>query len=238
MAIPARRERPRPDEVEPVQAADAPRRRSRLRARGVEPPARGVEPPGKVADLWLGIQLRSLRKAKELSLADLAAAADLSIGMVSQIERGLASPSIRSLRKLGEALGVPISWFFHANAGRPPSELRMIVRREDRRQLRLPTVGSTADLVTMELLTPDLSGEIELLLMTLEPGFHSGPVHQHRGDEAGLVLVGALELSVGEDHFVVNQGDSFRFSSSEPHRYANAAERTTQVVWALSPPLL
>ena len=85
-------------------------------------PAGGSQPTGKVADLWLGLQLRSLRKAKELSLAELAAAADLSIGMVSQIERGLASPSIRSLRKLGEALGVPISWFLHANTGRPAVE--------------------------------------------------------------------------------------------------------------------
>ena len=201
-------------------------------------PARSAAAPGQVADLWLGTQLRSLRKARQLSLMELAAAADLSIGMVSQIERGLASPSIRSLRKLGEALGVPISWFFHANTGRPAAELSHIVRREDRRQLRLPTVGSTADLVVMELLTPDLSGEIELLLMTLEPGFHSGPAHQHRGEEAGLVLAGALELTVGNQNFVVKQGDSFRFSSSEPHRYANAADRTTQVVWALAPPLL
>jgi transcriptional regulator with XRE-family HTH domain len=225
MAVQARRAGRRQDEIDPGRSAPAPRRA-----------AAGGAP--KTADLWLGTQLRALRKAKELSLADLASAADLSIGMVSQIERGLASPSIRSLRKLGEALGVPISWFFHASNDRPAAELSKIVRREDRRQLRLPTVGSTANLVTMELLTPDLSGEIELLLMTLEPGFHSGPAHQHRGDEAGLVLLGALELRVGDDRFVIHQGDSFRFSSSQPHRYANASDRTTQVVWALSPPLL
>jgi transcriptional regulator with XRE-family HTH domain len=225
MAVQAARARKRREDPGPKQE-----RKTRGRASG-----RGR---AATADLWLGVQLRALRKAKELSLAELAAAADLSIGMVSQIERGLASPSIRSLRKLGDALGVPISWFFHANANRPSAEISRIVRREDRRQLRLPTVGSTVDLVTMELLTPDLSGEIELLLMTLEPGFHSGPAHQHRGDEAGLVLTGSLELWVGEDRFIVNQGDSFRFSSSDPHRYANASERTTQIVWALSPPLL
>ncbi|MCK6452567.1 MAG: cupin domain-containing protein [Alphaproteobacteria bacterium] len=203
-----------------------------------EAPARPSAKPAKVADLWLGIQLRSLRKAKEMSLQQVADAAELSIGMVSQIERGLASPSIRSLRKLAEALGVPISWFFHANTGRPEVELRRIVRREDRRQLRLPKVGSTHELGIFELLTPDLSGDIELLLMTMEPGFDSGPVHQHRGEEAGLVLTGAMALWVGDDHFIVNQGDSFRFSSQDPHRYANASDRTTRVCWALTPPLL
>ncbi len=121
-------------------------------------------------------------------------------------------------------------------AGRRPSST--IVRREDRRQLRLPMVGSTADLMVVELLTPDLSGDIELLLMTLEPGFDSGTAHQHRGEEAGLVLSGALELWLGDKHLMINQGDSFRFSSSTPHRYASASDRTTQVVWALSPPLL
>ncbi|MBL8705776.1 MAG: cupin domain-containing protein [Rhodospirillales bacterium] len=193
---------------------------------------------GKIADIWLGSQLRSLRKAKLLSLQQVAEAAGLSIGMVSQIERGLASPSIKSLRKLSDALDVPIAWFFHNDAGRPAAELDTIVRREDRRQLRLPMVGSTADLMVVELLTPDLSGDIELLLMTLEPGFDSGTAHQHRGEEAGLVLSGALELWLGDKHLLINQGDSFRFSSETPHRYASASDRTTQVVWALSPPLL
>ena len=85
---------------------------------------------GKVADLWLGIQLRALRKAKQMSLMQVAEAAGLSIGMVSQIERGLASPSIKSLRKLSDALGVPIGWFFHADAGRPKTELDKVVRRD------------------------------------------------------------------------------------------------------------
>lgn len=65
---------------------------------------------------------------------------------------------------------MPVAWFFHADAGRPEAELKMVVRREDRRQLRLPTVGTNADLVVMDLLTPDLSGDIQLLMMTLEPG--------------------------------------------------------------------
>lgn len=208
-------------------------------ARPVPAPRReaaGAPTAGKVADLWMGIQLRSLRKAKQMSLVQVAEAAGLSIGMVSQIERGLASPSIKSLRKLSEALGVPVGWFFHPQTGGRPSERETIVRRADRRQLRLST-AATHELGAMELLTPDLSGDIELLLLTLEPGFDSGPAHRHRGQEAGLVLAGALDLWVGDDQFVVNQGDSFRFASGDPHRYANASERTTQVVWVLSPPL-
>jgi transcriptional regulator with XRE-family HTH domain len=201
-----------------------------------EPPA--ARGSSGVADLWLGTQLRSLRKAKRLSLAQVGASAGLSIGMVSQIERGLASPSIRSLRKLADALDVPVAWFFHADSGRPEAELNMIVRREDRRQLRLPTVGTNADLVVMDLLTPDLSGDIQLLMMTLEPGFNSGETHHHDGEEAGLVMTGALRLWHGDVEFLLNTGDSFRFPSSVPHRYANASEGPTEVVWVISPPLV
>lgn len=232
---------PRPAPSRPAQrtgrgATSAPRPRETPAREAREPAvARGK---GKVADLWLGTQLRSLRKAKGLSLAQVGASAGLSIGMVSQIERGLASPSIRSLRKLADALDVPVAWFFHADAGRPESELKMIVRREDRRQLRLPTVGTNADLVVMDLLTPDLSGDIQLLMMTLEPGFTSGETHKHRGEEAGLVVAGTLRLWHGEQEFLLNTGDSFRFSSTVPHRYANASEGPTEVVWVLSPPLV
>ncbi|BBK41764.1 transcriptional regulator [Allostella vacuolata] len=213
---------------EPAGAPEEPRDEGPAAARG----------KGKVADLWLGTQLRALRKAKGLSLAQVGASAGLSIGMVSQIERGLASPSIRSLRKLADALDVPVAWFFHADAGRPEAELKTIVRREDRRQLRLPTVGTNADLVVMDLLTPDLSGDIQLLMMTLEPGFTSGKTHSHRGEEAGLVVAGALRLWHAEHEFLLNTGDSFRFPSTSPHRYANASDGPTQVVWVLSPPLV
>lgn len=189
------------------------------------------------ADLWLGRQLRSLRRAKQLSLKQVAEEAGLSIGMVSQVERGLASPSIRSLRQIGEALGVPVSWFFHQAGERPADEADKIVRREDRRQLHLPTMGTNADLVTMELLTPDLAGALQLMLMTLAPHFVSGPVHQHAGEEAGLVLSGAFRLWLGDESFVVNEGDSFRFTSERPHRYANASEGVTRVMWVLTPPV-
>ncbi|MGE0716815.1 MAG: cupin domain-containing protein [Alphaproteobacteria bacterium] len=203
---------------------------------GHEPPAARAR--GKVADLWLGTQLRSLRKAKGMSLTQVGAAAGLSIGMVSQIERGLASPSVRSLRRLADALGVPVAWFFHADAGRPAAELDKIVRKADRRQLRLPTAGTTADQLVMELLTPDLTGDIQLMMMTLEPGFTSGDAHAHRGEEAGLVLTGALRLWVGDDELLIEAGDSFRFSSTTPHRYDSAADRPTQVVWVMSPPVV
>src|SRR5690606_6743861 len=69
-------------------------------------------PPTKIADLWLGQHLRGLRKMHDLSLEQLAERCGLSVGALSQIERGITSPTMRSLRRLSEVFNVPMSQLF------------------------------------------------------------------------------------------------------------------------------
>ncbi|MCO5082686.1 MAG: cupin domain-containing protein [Rhizobiaceae bacterium] len=185
------------------------------------------------ADLWLGLQLRTLRKAAKLSMSELAQKANLSVGMISQIERGVASPSIRSLRQISDALGVAPAEFFHDGLQPPLEEMGKIVRKMARRQLTLPRNG-----VSKQLLTPDLDGATEMLLVIVEPGGTSGPEHYvHKGEDAGLVLSGSLELWIEGRMHLLNEGDSFRFKSTLPHRFANPTESETQVLWVITPPL-
>ncbi|RUM99541.1 cupin domain-containing protein [Pseudaminobacter arsenicus] len=184
------------------------------------------------ADLWLGLQVRAMRKSAGLSLKELAEKAGLSIGMISQIERGAASPSIRSLRQISEALKVPTSLFFQEGDIPPANEIGRIVRNNARRIMMLRQNG-----VSKELLTPDFSGTVELLLIRLEPGGTSGPeYYTHKGEEAGLVLCGAIKLWVEEDSYILKAGDSFRFKSTLPHRYCSASDEVTEVLWVDTPP--
>lgn len=184
-------------------------------------------------DRWLGFQLRTLRKAAKMSMAELAAKARLSVGMISQIERGLASPSIRSLRQISEALGVAASEFFNDGIRPPPEEMGKIVRKRGRRQLWLPKNG-----VVKHLLAPDLDGETEMLLVAISPGGNSGPEHYvHKGEDAGLVLRGELELWIDGHRHLLEEGDSFRFPSALPHRFANPGPTDTEVLWVVTPPL-
>jgi transcriptional regulator with XRE-family HTH domain len=195
-----------------------------------EAPARK---PSTVADLWLGMQVRDLRRMKGLSLKQLGERAGLSVGMLSQIERGLSSPSIRSLRQISEALGVPPARFFHEQGAPTLPEIGKIVRRGTGRMLRLPTNG-----VSKQLLTPDLSGALEMLLVVVAPGGSSGPEHYtHKGEECGHVLSGSLSLWIGGDVFALERGDSFRFTSTTPHRFENPGRNEAQVLWIITPPL-
>lgn len=186
----------------------------------------------KSADLWLGQQLRVLRKGRGLSLIELADRTGLSIGNISQIERGVSSPSVRSLKKLGEALQISVGDLFQETDLPPATEINYIVRKKTRPLLKLGATG-----VQKELLTPTTPGALQMLMVTIKPGGSSGPDHYtHRGEESGLVLSGAMELWIEDECFILKEGDTFRFKSTQPHRFANAGAKTATVLWVTTPP--
>jgi quercetin dioxygenase-like cupin family protein len=68
--------------------------------------------------------------------------------------------------------------------------------------------------------------------MGLELGASTGEqLYQHDGEESGVVMDGAIRLMVGTQDFVLQKGDSFRFASTIPHGFANAAEGQSTVLW-------
>lgn len=178
----------------------------------------------------IGDQLRQRRRIRNLTLSELSQQAKLSVGLLSQIERGITSPSLKSIKQICEALGIPMSWLFDSGPVENPQEKGLVVRRGSRRRLDLGTYG-----VTKELLSPDLGGEMQIYLVSIRPGGQSGPeTYTHRGEEGGLVLSGTLELTVDGRIVVLYEGDSFRFSSSLAHRFTNPGTTQTSVVWANS----
>ncbi len=179
----------------------------------------------------IGLQVRDLRKAKGLTIPDLAGKIGRSVGWLSQIERNLSPVTIPNLKLISDALDVQITWFFQGNAVAPEDERDFIVRKEGRRRLRYAGTG-----VTEELLSPNLSRDIEMLMTTLEPGASSGEPYSRKGEEGGYVVSGVLELTVGENTQILGPGDSFAFESAVPHRCHNPGKEPTAVVWVVSPP--
>ncbi|GAA0600417.1 hypothetical protein GCM10009416_43040 [Craurococcus roseus] len=151
--------------------------------------------------------------------------------MLSQIERGVASPSLRSLLRVAEALEVPVGWLFDPPRAAGPGPA-WVLRRPHRRSVAFGDEG-----ITKELLAPPGEGAIELLLVTVQPGGSSGPTsYTHAGEDAGVVLEGALWLEVDGETATLEAGDAFRFASSKPHRFGNAGASRALVLWALTPP--
>ncbi len=167
-----------------------------------------------------------------MSLKQLSDASGLSIGLLSQIERGTSSPSLRSLQALSRAVGVSPIWFFNDGKLPPREERDVVVRHGDGRRLELPHKR-----LMKELITPDLTGSLQMLIVNIEPGGSTGSeTYAHEGEECGHVLEGELDLWVGKRHFHLDAGDSFRFASDLPHRSKNNGKVMTRVIWVTSPP--
>ncbi len=175
----------------------------------------------------LGQALRAARRERGLTVEALAAAAGVSSGLISQLERGQGNPAFLTLRRLAEALGLPVAHFVQG----PPSS-GMLVRADQRKRLHLPD----ADLV-YELLTPSLQGKLEVLITQIPPGWTNVlKPFAHEGEECIHLLEGTLEVTVGETRFVLEEGDSLTYEAQVPHWYANDSGATARLLGAVTPP--
>lgn len=178
----------------------------------------------------IGEQIRELRKIKGFTLQHVATEAGISIGYLSQIERNQSKLPIGVLKRISDVLGVHMNWFFQPGHEALPGERDVVVRARARRRLSFTGLG-----ILEELLSPNLSGPLELLLSTIAPGADSGE-YSHEGAEAGFVISGTLDLWVAGQHYQLEEGDSFSFKSTDTHRCANPGLLPTRVVWVITPP--
>ena len=178
-------------------------------------------------DVAVGQRIRDLRRSRKLSLEAIAARTDLSIGFLSQIERGLSSPSLRVLATIADVLGVGIAGLFGANETAATGSDAIVTREQQRAELNLWRTG-----ISKQLLSPSGSeGRLNLFLVHMEPGGSTGDeMYTHDGEEAGLVIEGEMILTVDAESWTLKQGDSFRFASRRPHRFSNLSGKAKAVV--------
>lgn len=178
----------------------------------------------------VGGDLRAFRKARKMTLAELALGVGRSIGWLSQVERGLTEPTFEDLRLLAKVLNQPVSFFFGAPDG--PMEERGFVVRAGRRRL----LGSISGGHIEELLSPDLTGGFEMLRSTHLPGAESDGPLTRPTEEAGYVASGTFELTIGANTYILGPGDSFRFAR-EPISWRNPGIEPCVVIWVIAPPV-
>ena len=195
----------------------------------MEPSARAqAEPSGR--SLALGSDLRALRKARGLTLTELAVRVGRSVGWLSQIERDLTEPSIADLRRLAQALDQPVSLFFGAPDA-PADERGYVVRADARRSL-----GTSEEGLVEQLLSPDLGGSFEIVRSVFAPGAELADAATRPTEEAGYIVSGCLDLWIDGRRFHLTEGDSFRFDR-ESYRWRNPGSEPCVAVWVIAPPV-
>jgi transcriptional regulator with XRE-family HTH domain len=187
----------------------------------------------------LSNRIRDLRNQKNLKIIDIANKTGLSSSFISQVERSLVSPSIDTLKKIGDALDTPLSYFFESSPDTKAKDGNYNNFDEDspvvhlnERKLLSPEPG-----VNFYLLNPDMSGPIEFIYNIYEPGAGTGKgSYSHKGHECGLILEGELLVTIGDKSYTLRKGDSITFSSEEPHSKKNIGDTQCICVWANTPP--
>lgn len=185
----------------------------------------------------LGDEIRQLRKARALTLDQLSRLCGRSTSFLSKIERGAARPSLTALQDIAQALDVQIGWFFDESEPVPDEERPFIVRSGRHRRLTYSDMAST-DYLGLEdhLLSAGLDGDLALGMSRYQPGGSTGDdMQSHEGEEAGIVIEGTIDLTIDDETFTLEEGDSFSFPSHLPHRYANTGEADARIVWANTP---
>jgi transcriptional regulator with XRE-family HTH domain len=200
----------------------------------------------------LGGRLKELRLSAGLSLRELARQADVSPSLVSQIENGKSRPSVSTLYSFARLLNVPVDELFDAEttAEQPgpveatgydettdpanawhPSEYAnriSVVHPSHRAHLRM------AEGVDWERLAATPERDINFMKITYAPGAAStenGSAMVHEGFEYGYVLSGILEVTVGNETFVLHEGESLGFDSTIPHVFRNVGDTDFQGLW-------
>ena len=183
-----------------------------------------------VTSQTLGADLRALRKARGLTLSEMALALGRSVGWLSQVERDLSEPSITDLRHIAASLDVSVSMLF-SNAPAPAGEAGYVVRKTARR-----SIGSGEAGLVEELLSPDLTDDFEMVHSTFEPKSRIGEVVTRPTQEVGYMLSGKLDLVIGSKNFTVHPGDSFRIRG-EPFEWINPYSEPAVAIWVIAPPV-
>jgi transcriptional regulator with XRE-family HTH domain len=187
-----------------------------------------VSASSKEAKVEFGNRIRARRQELGLSLRELAEQVGLTASFLSQIERDLTSPSIESLRKISDALEVPIFHFLLEVDKKSP-----VVRRGERLTLTLPN----SDL-SYKLLTPDLSRKMEAFLAERHPGQEkiTLPLRQET-EEFIYVLQGQLEIQLGEDVYQLGPGDTIYFEGAMIRRLGAVGDEVLRFISVITPPI-
>lgn len=187
---------------------------------------RRVAKPAPPAEVHIGARIRAARLAGGLTLEKVAAAAGLTKGFISRLERDEVSPSVASLVAVCAAIGLRVGELFE-----PPQTA--VVRAGE-----APKINFGGRRVKEYLLTPGTQQHLEVIHSRIDPGGTGGtqPYTLDCDAEFVYVIAGELEVQLTDHVIRLAAGDCLTFPGREPHTWRNASKSAPcEVLWVLAP---
>jgi len=177
----------------------------------------------------IGVHIKELRKRRKLTVRELAARSGVSHATISLIERDRTSPSIDTLSAMTDALGTTLVGFFDDIEQSIPYSPFYTADQ-------LVEIGETSTISYRMLGINHPNRRLLMLRESYEVGADTGEAYSHRSQEAGFVLAGEIELTVGNETRLLRQGDAYYFDSQLPHRFRNVGKTRAEIISAVTPP--
>lgn len=172
----------------------------------------------------IATRITQLRQQKNYTMAKLADITGITRSMISQVEKGEALPSLQTLSRIAEALGITLSSFFDMDSS-VNRENDIIVRAGTNKRINM-----TGNDVWYNILTPSRTTPMEFLLVEFPPGEEEMTLFQHEGIEYFYVLEGELTITIDNVSYKISAGDSGSFDSSLPHYTRNESDKTAKFI--------
>lgn len=184
----------------------------------------------------VGKKVKELRLKNGMSAKDLALKAGISFGMVSQLEKGSTQGSVETLRKIAKVLNTTLAHIFTDENEEKEAcinnEETYVVRKNKRKKISFPD-----PLYNCELLVPNLQGDIEFVLVTLEPNRTTDEIipHTKGGEECNYVLSGEIIVTLEDTEYILKKGDCIRFNPEKHHKIENKSNKKASYISAITP---
>lgn len=178
----------------------------------------------------VGKRLHAVRTQRGLSQRELAKRAGVTNSTISLIEQNRVSPSVGSLKKVLDGLPMSLAEFFAMGADEGKDDVLFPASEQ-------PDVGQ-GEMHYFLVGAGRRNRSMAVLREVMGPGADTGEDRlEHDGEEAGVVLRGRVELTVGEQVCLLGPGDGYYFNSRQPHRFRNPGDQDAELVSVSSPPL-
>jgi transcriptional regulator with XRE-family HTH domain len=176
----------------------------------------------------VGSRIRMLRGGKGLSLRKAATISGMSPSLLSQIETGKVNPSLSTLRKIAQAIDVPVFYLVLDGSYQTSG----VIKKAQRRLVVFPKGG-----LQYEIIHSNLQKQMGIHIGTLKPGgMTSEEPLSHQGEECIIILDGKMHVEIRETTTILEAEDSFYFDSSIPHRLYNKGDRDCLFYLIITPP--
>ena len=178
----------------------------------------------------IGNFIRSQRRLRKWTLQELAGRCNLSVSFLSQMERGLSSPSIISVNAICRALEIPLSHLVGFNESKD-NALPTGSAFEISKVGHWPNIQISSVSIKYQFLSGDFPRRLFEILIGEIPPQYQYPLFAHEGEEFGYVLEGNLRLKIGEECHELGVGDSYHFMATAPHGYETNGEESAKILW-------